>query len=66
MHLFNPSSTTFVKHFIAQNHSSHPSDYLDNSFKAGYINTTSSVDAVQFAMTTGNIDSGDILLFGLN
>jgi len=66
MHLFNPSSTTFVKHFIAQNHSSHPSDYADNSFKAGYINTTSAVDAIQFSMTSGNIDSGDIILFGLN
>jgi hypothetical protein len=66
MHLFEPSSTTFVKHFIAQNHSSHPSDYADNSFKAGYINTTSAVDAIQFSMTSGNIDSGDIILFGLN
>jgi hypothetical protein len=66
MHLFNPSSTTFVKHFIARNHSSHPSDYADNSFKAGYINTTSAVDAIQFSMTSGNIDSGDIILFGLN
>ena len=66
MHLFNPSSSVFVKHFIAQNHSSHPSDYADNSFKAGYINTTSAVNAIQFSMTTGNIDSGQILLFGLN
>ena len=66
MHLFNPSSSVFVKHFIAQNHSSHPSDYADNAFKAGYINTQSAVDAIQFSMTAGNIDSGEILLFGLN
>ena len=66
MHLFNPSDTTFVKHFIARNHSSHPSDYADHAFKAGYINTTSAVDAIQFSMTSGNIDSGQILLFGLN
>jgi len=65
MHLFNPSSTTFVKHFIAQNHSSHPFDYTDNAFKAGYINTTSSINAIQFAMTSGNIDAGDICLYGI-
>ena len=65
MHLFNPSSSVFVKHFIAQNHSSHPSDYADNSFKAGYINTTSAVDAIQFSMTPGNIDAGDICLYGI-
>ena len=66
MHLFNPSSSVFVKHFIAQNHSSHPSDYADNAFKAGYINTTSAVDAIQFSMTSGNIDAGDICLYGIN
>ena len=65
MYLFNPSSTTFVKHLIARNHSSHPSDYADNAFKAGYINTTSAVDAIQFSMTSGNIDSGTIKLYGL-
>ena len=66
MYLFNPSSTTFVKHFIAQNHSSHPSDYADNAFKGGYVNTTSAVDAIQFSMTSGNIDAGDICLYGIN
>jgi len=65
MHLFNPSSTTFVKHFLARNHSSHPFDYADNAFKAGYINTTSSINAIQFAMTSGNIDAGDICLYGI-
>jgi len=65
MHLFNPSSTTFVKNFIAQNHSCHPSDYTDHAFVGGYINTTSAVNAIQFAMTTGNIDAGDICLYGI-
>jgi hypothetical protein len=65
MHLFNPSSTTFVKHFLARNNSSHPFDYTDNAFKAGYINTTSSINAIQFAMTSGNIDAGDICLYGI-
>ena len=65
MHLFNPSSTTFVKHFLARNHSSHQFDYTDNAFKSGYINTTSSINAIQFAMTSGNIDAGDICLYGI-
>ena len=66
MHLFNPSSTTFVKHFITRSSSStyHPYNFAD--FVAGYGNTTSAINAVQFKAGGGNIDSGDILLFGLN
>ena len=66
MHLFNPSSTTFVKHFIVETNSSHSGDYADHSFKAGYVNTTSAVDAIQFSMGSGNIDAGDICLYGIN
>ena len=66
MHLFDPSSTTFTKHFIAQMHSSHSLDYADHCFVAGYINTTSAVDAIQFAYDSGNIDSGTITLYGIN
>ena len=65
MNLFNPSSTTFVKHFISQNHSSHISDYVDNAFNAGYVNTTSAINAIQFAMSSGNIDAGKIKLYGI-
>ena len=66
LHLFNPSSTTFVKHFISRNNSYFFSDYSWDSYVAGYCNTTSAVDAVRFKMSSGNIDSGDIILFGLN
>jgi hypothetical protein len=66
MHLFDPSSTTFTKHFIAQMHSSHSADYADHCFVAGYINTTSAVDAIQFAFGSGNIDAGTISLYGIN
>ena len=66
MHLFNPSSTTFVKHFIAQVSHYHEADFAVNDFKAGYGNTTSAVDAVRFQMDSGNIDSGEFLLFGLS
>jgi len=66
LHLFNPSSTTFVKHFIAITSSMHQSARIYNQFTSGYGNTTSAVDAIRFQMSSGNIDSGDIILFGLN
>jgi hypothetical protein len=66
LHIFNPSSTTFVKHYIAQAQYSHSANYTASPFTAGYFNTTSVVNAIQFKMDSGNIDAGDILLFGLN
>jgi len=65
LHLFNPSSTTFVKHFIATTNSYIDSDNTVNSFVAGYCNTTSAIDAVQFVQQSGNLDSGDICLYGI-
>ena len=65
LHLFNPSSTTFVKHFMATTQSVHEADSSDENFVAGYGNTTSAVDAVQFKMSSGNIDSGKIKLYGI-
>jgi hypothetical protein len=65
LHLFNPSSTTFVKHFIANINTYHSGDYSANSYIAGYGNTTSSIDAVQFKMSSGNIDAGKIKLYGI-
>ena len=68
LHLFNPSSTTFVKHFISKmqgNETSSP-NYSMNAFCAGYGNTTSAVNAVQFKMSSGNIDAGTITLYGIN
>jgi hypothetical protein len=63
--LFNPSSTTFVKHFIATTNACDHADESRNYFVAGYGNTTSAVDAVQFKMSSGNIDDGTILLYGI-
>ena len=66
--LFNPSSTTFVKHFIAKftnvNSTSDPN--ANSSYVAGYFNTTSAIDEIQFKMSSGNIDAGDICLYGIN
>ena len=63
--LFNPSSTTFVKHFIANVNYSYDADYSLQYFLAGYGNTTSAVDSFQFKMNSGNIDSGTIKLYGV-
>ena len=64
LYLYNPSSTTYVKNFLAV--VSHDSgNYQWNAYSAGYGNTTSAVDAVQFSMHSGNIDSGKIKLYGL-
>jgi hypothetical protein len=66
--LFNPSSTTFVKHFISDSSTMRNAspDASIRSVGAGYFNTTSAVDAIQFKMSSGNIDAGQILLFGVN
>ena len=70
LHIFNPSSSVFVKHFIsnstATGNDGGTNRYNINYYVGGYGNTTSPIDAIQFKMSSGNIDSGQILLFGLN
>ena len=66
LQLFNPSSTTFVKHFIGNINTHHQSDYSIQTFSAGYFNTTSALNAIKFDMDNGNIDSGVIKLYGVS
>mgnify|MGYP003130213334 CR=1 FL=1 len=63
--LFNPSSTTFVKHFMTQTSSTTYHPYIFHDIVAGYGNTTSAIDAVQFEPSSGTIDSGTITLYGI-
>ena len=65
-HLFNPSSATFVKHFIIRSSAYHASDYAIDFHAAGYVNTTTALTSVQFKMLSGNIDAGDICLYGIS
>ena len=65
LHLFNPSSTTFVKHFISRVNIISNSNYQLDGFQGGYFNTTSAIDEIQFKFTSGNIDAGDICLYGI-
>jgi hypothetical protein len=64
--LFNPSSTTFAKHYLATSDGSRWNDLQQQYFIAGYGNTTSAVDAVQFKFNSGNIDAGTIKLYGVS
>ena len=63
--LFNPSSTTFVKHFISDANVIHASNLSLRQVSAGYCNVTAAIDAVQFTMSSGDIDSGTIKLYGI-
>jgi len=63
--LFGISSTTFVKHFMSHYGGTSRSDYRNSGFVAGYFNTVSTMNAFQFKMNTGNIDSGTIKLYGI-
>ena len=65
LHLFNPSSTIYVKHFYLTVNSMTGSDYTQNYFGAGYFNTTSALTQVNFKMSSGNFD-GIIKLYGIS
>ena len=65
LHLFDPSSTTFVKHFKSRISNAENQSAID-TFVAGYGNTTSAIDAIQFKFLAGNIDSGTIKLYGVS
>jgi hypothetical protein len=68
LHLFEPSSTTFVKHFVSRVNVVYPAttDYTSDYYIAGYGNTTSAIDAIDFKMASGNIDSGTIDMYGVS
>ena len=65
IHLYDPSSTTFVKHFMCTSNTTSHDDSTANSNYAGYFNTTTALTRVQFKMSSGNIDAGIIKLYGI-
>ena len=65
LYIFEPSSSVFVKHFIARTHIYSDNDEAIDSFVAGYFNTTTALTRLQFKMSSGNIDSGTIKLYGI-
>jgi len=65
LYLFNPSNTTFVKHFIGVNQISNHSSYSAQEFYAGYCNVTAAIDGVQFSTSAGTFETGRIALYGI-
>ena len=62
--LFDPSNTTFLKHFMAEFNGNNPNECVQG-FGAGYFNTTSAINAIQFKADSGNIDAGTFKLYGI-
>ena len=65
LHLFEPSSTTFVKHYIGASNIYHQADLSIVNYFAGYANSTSAINAIQFLFDSGNIDAGTITMYGV-
>ena len=66
LHIFNPADTTFVKHFFGAFQSIAHSNRCNYQQVAGYFNTTSALDEFSFKFSSGTVDSGDIILFGVS
>ncbi len=66
LHLYNPSSTTFIKHFNAQVSETNDGIVSHNHFTAGYFNTTSAITGIRFQLNSGNIDTGTFKMYGVN
>ena len=68
LHLFNPASTTYVKHFYATVNTNcdggDDDPFFNNHYVAGYINDTTAIDDIQFKMESGNFD-GTIKMWGV-
>jgi hypothetical protein len=63
--LYDPSSTTFVKHFMTRTNSNNYAAYSPDDFVAGYLNTTSAINGVQFSFSSGSISTGTIKMYGI-
>ena len=65
LHLFSPASTTYVKNFTAEVHEYQSNDYAIDQFLGGYINTSTNLSEISFKMSSGNISSGTIKMWGI-
>ena len=63
--LYDPSSTTFVKHFLGKSNNAQGDDFQVLAYAAGYVNTTNAIDEVSFKFDSGNIDAGVIKMYGV-
>jgi len=65
LHLFGPSSTTYVKQFYSRVNESDSANFTVDCYSGGYFNTTSAINAVSFKFDSGNIDAGTVYLYGI-
>ena len=69
LHLFNPSSTTYVKHYYTKfsvlQAADPPATIYDTMFNAGYFNTTSAINAIKFYQGSGTVSEGRIKMWGV-
>ena len=66
LRLYDPSQTSYVKHFQATgNYVHHSSHYSQNFFVGGYVNTTTAIDEIRFMMESGDINAGEIKMYGI-
>ena len=65
LHIFNPSSSVFMKHFMGNTSANHSGPYQIESFMAGYFNTQTALTRFRFKFASGNIDAGIIKLYGI-
>ena len=66
LHLFDPASTTFVKHFMAETSYSQQSDYAFRGVMGGYANVTAAINSIRFNFVNANIGSGTIKMYGIS
>lgn len=64
LRLYNPSSTTFVKQFMSRCSRVSSNDNSYDFYLAGYFNTTSAINAIQFKMSSGNMN-GTVNMYGV-
>ena len=63
--LFNPTSTTYVKHFNARVNQYASAVYSGDVLTAGYINVTAAITGIAFKISSGNIATGTIKMWGI-
>ena len=63
--LFNPSNTTYVKHWYSRGVTNSSTDRVYDNFQAGYFNVTGAIDEIQFTASAGNLDAGTIKMYGV-
>ena len=62
--LYDPSSTTYVKHFTVRINVITQNGYTRDVVAGGYINDTTAISEMSFKFSSDNIGSGTIRMYG--